>query len=269
MSIDMTRRIVLFVGTIFLSLSQIGFIPVAQASDVSFKPAGFAAGTKKTEIVSGILNKPDGAGPFPAIVLLHGRGGMTTQTSNFWPRYFNRIGYVTLSIDSLSSRGNSRSDWGIKDQRLDAYGGLDFLAALPFVDGKRVGVIGFSAGGRTVNKFVHGQQRESDNGLSFKAAISFYGNCGLIRFEKKSLPLMMLVGELETNKRLKDCLVDHPGTNVEVHMLKDAYHAFDDQRFTSLRTSRGGNQMQYNHAARLASEELVKQFLTKNLKNLN
>ena len=77
---------------------------------------------------------------------------------------------------------------------------------------------------------------------------------------------MMLVGDRETDYRLSDCLGDHPGTEVELHILKDAYHSFDNENITSLRYSeRGGNALLYNHAARIKSEKLVKAFLAKHL----
>ena len=128
-------------------------------------------------------------------------------------------------------------------------------------------MIGFSAGGRTVNDRIYDNPSRSDNGLLLKAAISFYGDCALIDFKKKNaLPLMMLVGDHEPDHRLSDCLVDHPGTEVEVHIFKDAYHSFDNENVRSLRYSRvGGNPILYNHAARNKSEELVKAFLAKHL----
>jgi poly(3-hydroxybutyrate) depolymerase len=53
----------------------------------------------------GLLRRPDGAGPFPAVVLLHGCGGNWRGMDTRWGARFVRWGYVALSIDSYGPRG--------------------------------------------------------------------------------------------------------------------------------------------------------------------
>jgi len=53
------------------------------------------------------LTKPDGEGPFPAIVLLHGCGGMKSSYPHNWDKRLAEWGYVSLQVDSLSPRGMS------------------------------------------------------------------------------------------------------------------------------------------------------------------
>jgi len=50
------------------------------------------------------LTKPDGDGPFPAVVLLHGCGGMTSSYPNQWDQRLAEWGYVSLQVDSLTPR---------------------------------------------------------------------------------------------------------------------------------------------------------------------
>jgi len=48
--------------------------------------------------------RPEGAGPFPALVLLHGCHGVSTSTHE-WGRWFRDRGYVALAVDSWAPRG--------------------------------------------------------------------------------------------------------------------------------------------------------------------
>ena len=56
-------------------------------------------------ILTGRLNKPDGEGPFPAIVLLHGCGGIQPKRDHRWAERLSGWGYVTLQVDSFWPRG--------------------------------------------------------------------------------------------------------------------------------------------------------------------
>ena len=56
--------------------------------------------------------------------------------------------WCALAIDSLGPRGRANACLsGEPDQPLDAYAGLNFLAAQDFVDSDRIGVLGYSMGG--------------------------------------------------------------------------------------------------------------------------
>ena len=53
--------------------------------------------------IEGKLYKPDGAGPFPALVLLHGCQGVVRQTET-WAHWLRARGYVALAVDSFGPR---------------------------------------------------------------------------------------------------------------------------------------------------------------------
>ena len=105
------------------------------------------------------LAKPEGDGPFPAVVLLHGCTGTERNTPyqtvwrglNRHAALLNENGYVTLIVDSFGPRGIVQSCRGeyASDQLADAYAAFDHLTSLPFVDGDRVGLVGLSMGGST------------------------------------------------------------------------------------------------------------------------
>jgi len=99
----------------------------------------------------GYLRRPDGAGPFPAVVLLHGCGGNWRGMDTRWGTRFVRWGYAALSVDSYGPRG-IKSVCGFfdsgdpPDHVWDAYGALNFLATQPFVAPGHVAVRGGSGG---------------------------------------------------------------------------------------------------------------------------
>src|SRR5437879_11981055 len=54
--------------------------------------------------VPGQVYRPEGTGPFPAVVLLHGCQGVLPSTRP-WGRWFKGRGYLALVVDSWAARG--------------------------------------------------------------------------------------------------------------------------------------------------------------------
>ncbi len=97
---------------------------------------------------------PEGPGPFPAVVLVHGSG--SSDRSNPWTRAYAAAlverGIAVLHPDKRGS-GASGGDWrqaSIPDLAEDARAAVRVLQRHPFVDGQRVGLMGFSQGGDVV-----------------------------------------------------------------------------------------------------------------------
>jgi dienelactone hydrolase len=113
--------------------------------------------------IQAYLYKPEGEGSFPAVIYNHGsRNGRERQSMPFEHigRLLTSAGYVALVCER---RGYGRSDgiaWpqdvGKKQGRIvsrldqetdDVLNAVDFLRTQAFVDGKRLGVMGWSFGG--------------------------------------------------------------------------------------------------------------------------
>src|SRR5881398_3657696 len=103
------------------------------------------------------LVKPDGEGPFPAVVIMHDCSGLGPRSSGAplrWSKDLVEQGYVVLIPDSFTPRGFPEGVCTIAGSETtsasgyvratDAYGALAALRALPFVDGKRIGIMGNS-----------------------------------------------------------------------------------------------------------------------------
>ena len=248
-----------------VGLLGVSFLLAGCPSTATFKSANMFSTYKNVPTVVGTLNVPDGKGPFPAIVILHTAGGVSDNVNIDWPDYLNSLGYAALTVDTAGVRGGRRGNWHYGDQIQDAYGALDYLAGQKNIAGQRVALMGFSAGGNTINSYLD-RDLKSPGGRKFKAAISVYGRCSLANFyAKPSMPIAMIIGDKEPASRLRDCQ-DHVGkTPIEISILKGAYHGFDNSRWTSMRDDRRGTPMLYDHKARKISEELVKDFLAKHL----
>lgn len=236
---------------------------------VSFQNAKLSDGdTART--IRGLLAKPPGEGPFPAVVLLHTCGGLQPHVLRDWPEYLTGLGYVTFSVDSFGSRSIKSCPTPLaRDRRelsRDAYGALEYLASMPFVDKARIGVMGFSLGGNTIDYFA-GQEFATPNGLNFKAAVSLYGDCRNLPGYTKTIPTIVVIGDLENQERFLPCktLAGQSPPSIKVHVLPGIYHGFDQEQITTLRPDSSGNPMLYDREATKKAREITKVFLAENL----
>jgi dienelactone hydrolase len=141
------------------------------------------------------VSKPDGPGPFPAVVIMHDCSGLGTMSSGApgrWSRELVGHGYVVIIPDSFSTRGFpdgvctsvARPGIDVSPPRRarDAYAALAYARALPYVNGRRVGLMGGSHGGSTTLASIAAP--ETDGGslarerrAGFAAAVALYPRC--------------------------------------------------------------------------------------------
>lgn len=259
------------VGRMLLVFASATWLAACQSVGVSYPNAALSNSDSPREI-SGQLVKPEGAGPFPAVVLLHTCGGVKSHVSEDWPAYLKSLGYVALTVDSFGSRGlgpcgNALHPSGpgpktaaYREITRDAYGALDYLERQPFIRKGWIAVIGFSLGANAINSYLIHEPRASAG--NFKAAVGVYGRChDLWRYNPGSTPLMELAGELD-ERHIDACRNARPP--IEVHVLPGAYHSWDD--FTaSGRINTYGDKSQYDRRATTKSRELVRDFLARHL----
>jgi len=198
------------------------------------------------------LFKPRVDGRHPAVVLMHGCGGLLTSTGRMnsrqadWTARLVGLGYVVLAVDSFSPRGIDRM---CSQQRFrlavylerpkDAYGALRYLQAQPYVRPDRIALIGWSQGGGVVLLSVRedslGRPRDLPHG-DFRAAVAFYpASCrdGAHRVPwKGTLPLLVLIGEQDNWTPTGPCKefvarAAARGSDVRIHVYPGAYHDFD------------------------------------------
>lgn len=141
------------------------------------------------------LYKPNGKGPFPAVVIMHDCSGLGPRSSGApdrWARELVGRGYVVIIPDSFTTRGHaggvctdpspSRNEVSPSRRVSDAYAALAYLRTFPYVDGQRVGLMGGSHGGSTVLAAMVAEEgkREllgSGRHAGFAAAVALYPGC--------------------------------------------------------------------------------------------
>jgi dienelactone hydrolase len=235
----------------------------ASKTDVTFQSAGLGLSGAPAEL-RGQLAKPDGAGPFPAVVLLHTCGGVREHVSDLWPDFLTGQGYVTLTVDSFGSRNLDVCPVEMKviEMARDAYGALKYLSGLSYVDRNGIAAMGFSLGAMAINRFFtrSGFQRRVRKklGLDFAAVVSMYGPCDtLLEGASTPFPLIQILGENDIYTEKCQKLGSGP---IKVHILAGAWHNFDDEE-SSGTEDYTGNLRQYSASATKKSMEIVKDFL--------
>lgn len=212
------------------------------------------------------LFRPEGDGPFPAVVLMHGCGGLSPAVLGSMRRYgeqFRRHGFVALVLDSFGPRGNQDGWVCERYERLmkariyrvsDALDALAYLRTLDYVDGDHVFQMGQSNGGSVAIRLA--QLRKP----AFRAVAAYYPWCGTFnRLGSKAeigTPLIVLAGALDDWTPPGDCqTIKSTGADYRVVVYPGAVHSFD------LEISR---QQYQGHAVgfdRAASEDSFRQML--------
>ena len=218
------------------------------------------------------LSKPNGDGPFPAIVMMHPCSGIN-YTPKGWTSRLNDWGYVTFENDSLRARGVSTAcgkggrlkSGGPAEWALDAIGAVRYLRALPYVDGERTAIIGWSMGGGAALATVSQRGWSNFHPERFRAAVAYYPNCEI--GGDPYAPTLVLIGDKDTEGKPEMCKLlrqeaEAAGAPLEVHIYPGVYHVFDDP---GLHKVVRGHLFQYDRKAAEDSFQKVRDFLAKHI----
>jgi dienelactone hydrolase len=184
----------------------------------------------KTKFVAAALFEPEGAGPFPAVIILSGCTGVGPDArivrrvnADYLPK-----GIATLVVDSFTPRGITEacSDPNLDAVRYrvkDAYAAMSWLSARSEIDAKHIFLQGYSHGAITAIAAIDAQWPATHQ-QKFAGVIAFYPYC--FSSSKFSVPTIILVGELDdwTPAELCKGIVDK--TNVEITVYPKTLHAF-------------------------------------------
>jgi carboxymethylenebutenolidase len=123
------------------------------------------------------LAKPEGAGPFPGMIVIHEIFGVNDNIRQI-SQEFAEQGYIALAVDLFSNRARAicmmQIFYGMMFRPLDnsmladLNSSFDFLKQVPGVDANRIGSVGFCMGGAYAL-----QMAITAKGM--KAASVFYG----------------------------------------------------------------------------------------------
>jgi dienelactone hydrolase len=225
------------------------------------------------EQIPGTLYKPYGPGPFPGVVIMHDCSGLGPRSSGApdrWARELVGRGYTIVIPDSFTTRGHaggvctnplpSRTEVGPSRRVSDAYAALAYLGTLPFVNGRRVGIMGGSHGGSTTLAAMVAPERDrelfaGDRHAGFAAAVALYPGCaaelGTWRVVRQfgssgqikdyvgvytpTGPLLILIGEKDDWTPAEPCrklteAAQQAGYPVMIKIYPGAHHSFDSDR---------------------------------------
>jgi dienelactone hydrolase len=223
--------------------------------------------------LDGYLIKPDGAGPFPTIVLLHGCNGLAASfrrapASSRWIALLVSWGYAVLTFDSFAARGYTPiCSREVEFYRVaDAFGALAFLTARRDIVATKIAVLGFSSGGIAALSAVEQRDHEPfelPTDLHFNAAVAFSPVC--MSEGVMAAPALVLVGELDDWSPVARCrfmVADSEGKGAPIRLMiyPGAAHDFGDAALRPLR-QRFGHFSAYNRAATEDAIGQVKDFL--------
>jgi dienelactone hydrolase len=225
-------------------------------------------------ILTGYLAKPAGSGPFPAVVYLHGCLGLENFRREAAASQFTTWGYVSLVVDSFATRGISEdcsAPFSIRQP--DALGALRYLATLPFIDQRRIALVGIAQGGTAALEIATARQYEifeMPSGVRFKSVVAFYPSCGAAGSEL-AIPALVLTGGIENWGRAVDCEYwmrrrAGRGAPVRIEVYPEAYHAFDNPSLKIATRMFGGRWIKYDPDATVKATAAMRDFLAEQLR---
>lgn len=190
------------------------------------------------------LFRPQGPGPFPAVILMHGCGGWqpAVRTAlHTHALYLIERGFVVLNLDSFTPRQYSDGKLCPNDGALrkalnyrtyDAFDGLKYLRTRKFVDANNVFLMGQSNGGSVaMNAAKATASRDYEgSGLSFRAIVAYYPWCGIFGGSKVSLgsPLLIFGGGKDDWVPARECEgIRTTGADEKLTIYPNAAHSFD------------------------------------------
>jgi len=191
------------------------------------------------------LLTPQGGGPFPAVVVMHGCDGVSAHT-RAWAQRLVGWGYAALIIDSFRPRGMSN----VCSQPLnvppltragDAVAAKAYLQSLPNIAKARIGLIGFSHGGWAALTAAG----------SFTAVVAYYPWCS----GQVPANTLVLIGSADDWTPSQRC----SGGNVKVY--SGATHAFD----ANVNATYLGHRMVHDAGAASDAEDRTRQFFAARL----
>jgi dienelactone hydrolase len=192
------------------------------------------------EKVRGELYLPEGAGPFPAMVIAHGCGGVS-GAERYWASALRAAGYAALIVDSFGPRGIDRTCENLTRLNAvrrvpDQYGALKMLAADPRIDQRRIFLMGMSHGGFTAVIASNAWAKTRFGGaLGFRAFFPFYPLCSAHSPERFTLsaPMRIHIGGGDDWTPAAHCTalvsdLKAKGLDAHVTIYEGALHSFDN-----------------------------------------
>lgn len=185
----------------------------------------------KDLVLPGIVQKPEGEGPFPAVIIAHGCQGIQEQSDGRWAARLNEMGYAVLMVDSFRPRGYLEScnlNVTQSDRARDAHAARRWLAGQPYIKQDSIGLLGISHGGFGALSAVNAANYPNDK--PFQAVFALYPYCGST-INMLGSPLRVVIGDADAvvpPEMCRDMKIRHlEGHEYQLSEYPGATHYFD------------------------------------------
>jgi dienelactone hydrolase len=211
-----------------------------------------ASGPEPVELHDGditlkaMVYRPEGAGPFPAVIAMHDCSGLTNASGNVaskyreWAQLLVRDGFVVLFPESYVSRGignqctaRNRPVRPDRERVADANASRRWLVQQPDVRADRISLLGWSNGGSSVLWTVR-PQHKGDDKPDFRSAVALYPGCHRLDTTAWSarVPTLILVGSADDVASPQECEHMVAGARgrsarINITVYSGAFHDFD------------------------------------------
>jgi dienelactone hydrolase len=228
---------------VFLTLLAVA-LPAKSASLPSPQQVDIPAGS---ETLRAELYKPNGDGPFPTVIALHGCGGLSGHSEPVLPRYRDwaeqlvKDGKAVLLPDSFGSRGlgpqcrvPERHVRARRERVADIMAAHRWLMQQTWSAHDRISLMGWAAGASALLWAVRPQLLVRGTEPDFRSAIAFYPDCRISAGLGWSarVPTLLLIGGKDDVSSPPACRQMIEGARGRSALTRSvvypgAYHDFD------------------------------------------
>lgn len=224
--------------------AQTDHVEIRPIQAVTLTDQQFLTGDKNgtPAAIAGELRLPRARGRVPAVIIIHGSGGIGGN-ENLWANEMNKIGVASFLLDMFTGRGIAET---ITDQDrighlamiADAYRALALLSKDPRIDPSRIALMGFSKGGAVAlsASLTRFQRMHAEPGTEFAAYIPFYAPCFISYIDDTQVsdrPIRLFHGAADDWVPVAPCReyvarLRALGKDIQLTEYPGARHAFDD-----------------------------------------
>lgn len=196
----------------------------------------------------GTLVLPEAASadePVPAVVILHGSGGIAEGREFEYAKLFSENGIAAFVVDYYEPRGvTADTPYVMKtmiatevDIMSDAYSALKILGTHPAIDAERIGVTGYSYGGMATRYVLDDRLKSimAPDIPRFALHMDIYGPCHqtMGHTGTTGAPYLAIQGDADNTIDTELCQVVYKnleagGSKVESHVIAGAGHGWEN-----------------------------------------
>jgi dienelactone hydrolase len=192
------------------------------------------------------LYRPEGAGPFPAVIALHDCGGLNqrpnteAQLYSEWAKKLVGDGFIVLFPDSFGSRGlgsqcreHHRTVHAWRERVADVNAARHWLEEQNYVRHDRISLLGWSNGAVAALSTIRRTAARTET-ADFRSAVAFYPSCRRLLETAWSarVPTLILIGSADDWTPAAACQQMVAGArgrsaHVQIVVYPRAHHEFD------------------------------------------